>query len=607
MCLHVNCRHMTKTKTQKLRAKLAKKVVVKNPIKKLEKAIGKAVTVKGSGDYRPTKFARVKGKGDYSSTLGNVGRLVGGLGDLGSSLFSAITGSGDYKSKARVMHDRIKTAGDWAEAVQQELSPGIANAGSMQMGAMNVQFNGGAPRVRHREFITKVNGTTAFSTTPYRIQPGLQGVNTLFPWGSSVSNCFQQYKLHGMILEYVSTSSDFTSNTGLGSVMMSTLYDATATPLSTQLSINNNEFTTTEKPTLNFIHPLELATEASPVVVRYIRNSNSVQGSSTDDRLDDVGLFQISTVGMPNDGQPIGELWATYDIELLKPNLPDLHLGTTWVAQFQLDGATGATTAPVVSYNENNSLPATVTFGANSTVATVQMPVNYNGSYLVATSVAVSGDVNITGSSSFGAAGTDITGLNLFQAYPGAATIPQPMQSLTLTQAGSPTTQSLALMLASFSTIAENAGENEFTLNFLTSAAGGATPHLVGTIMIIPLDNDFSGPLDLFTNGRVSSLKMAHELFRLKELFEQLVKNPAVLSVPQPEAPSDTNVSLPYVLDPSETAYVIEPSKLVSSLTQAQRDELRRVLVQEDYISVTPSAGTSSSAPSKLTSSVGGK
>jgi len=64
---------MTKTKTQKLRAKLAKAPAKKvaKAVKKVEaKILSAPVVVKGSGDYRPTRFARIRGKGDYASTLG---------------------------------------------------------------------------------------------------------------------------------------------------------------------------------------------------------------------------------------------------------------------------------------------------------------------------------------------------------------------------------------------------------------------------------------------------------------------------------------------------------------------------------------------------------
>jgi hypothetical protein len=161
--------------------------------------------------------------------------------------------------------------------------------------------------------------------------------------------------------------------------MMSTLYDAEQAPLAGQIAIDNHEFTTSDTPDHTFIHPIECASKESPLTIRYVQSSNSPQ-LNDDERFNDVGIFQISTIGMPAaaDGQPVGELWATYDITFLKPALPDIHAGTS--ALFNLvGGATGellVSAAGQALWDESGSYPVTVIDNT-----TLQLPVSYAGTY----------------------------------------------------------------------------------------------------------------------------------------------------------------------------------------------------------------------------------
>jgi hypothetical protein len=330
---------------------------------------------------------------------------VGGIVDAGKSIFDLITGSGDYRARAR------------AANMTHAANGGVTNLGSLNMGAMNVEFgNTGPPRVRHREFIGTVLGSVAFATTTYRIQPGLRGASVLFPWGSSVANCFEQYVLRGMILEYKTRSTNYSASVELGTVMMSTVYDSEASPLASQIAIDNHEFTTADTPDKTFIHPIECASAESPTTVRYVQASNT-SGGTDDERFNDVGIFQISTIGMPSsaDGVVVGELWASYDIEFLKPALPDIHAGTA----FLMNSVQTAAAAPVFQtgatntclYDQQSSYPVTSS-GPN----TLQLPIGYSGTYLLSWTVTYNA---ATGATGFSAPypmswGTDITPLNGF-------------------------------------------------------------------------------------------------------------------------------------------------------------------------------------------------
>lgn len=326
----------------------------------------KMLKLKGSGDY---ELGQTMG-GLAGSALGPVGRIVGtavgGLIHKGISKFGQLLGFGDYRERTAAANTLYKSG-----------------TYPMKMGAMNVQFNGGPPRIQHREYIGNVLSSVGFTTKVYRIQPGLTGPDVLFPWLSQVAGNFQQYALKGCILEYVSTSSEYTVNTALGSVMMSTVYDAEGKVLTTQSAVDNNEYTTIDKPSNSFIHPLECDPRLNPISVRYVRTGNSTT-TAVDDRFADVGLFQVSTVGQPTAGAVIGEIWCTYDIELMKPQLVSPSVGSSWMCSYTSTPTYAFSSAPAwffdnTTINAGSSLPVTAALNSNS----ITLPVGYDGNFLV--------------------------------------------------------------------------------------------------------------------------------------------------------------------------------------------------------------------------------
>ena len=207
------------------------------------KQVVNSAVMKGRGDYRPTVFNKTKGRGDYFTDAGSkVGSHIGkALGKAGGSLvssllspFTSILGMGDYRTNGpniNSLYDREPGTALPVSHPDQIAKRVGGNPNPLNMGANSVSFGGGHPRVTHREFIGPVlSGGANFATKVYPIQPGLRGVDVLFPWGSSVANCFQQYRLLGGIMEFKSTSTDYAATTVLGTVAMSTVYDAGASP-----------------------------------------------------------------------------------------------------------------------------------------------------------------------------------------------------------------------------------------------------------------------------------------------------------------------------------------------------------------------------------------
>lgn len=514
-------------------------------VTKKKGAKAKIQTVAGRGDYRPTAFARTRGRGDYisdagasvGSSLGKfLGEKAGGLLSSVASPFLKLVGMGDYRAegpKHNSLYERNREAPVSHSGQLSSLVGG--NPNPMNMGACSVQFGAKAPRVTHREYIGPVYGGTGFITRTYRIQPGLSGPLSMFPWGSSIAKCFQQYRLCGMILEYKSTSTNYAAGTALGTVMMSTLYDAEATPLATVAEVDNNDFTTSDAPSNSFIHPIECASDKNTVDVRYVRTSNGTS-LSTDDRLSDVGVFQLSTNGLTAASNvQIGELWCSYDIEFLKPALVDQHLGTTFQATGSstiMSGTHNVFPNPVV--DPENSLAVTVS--ANS----ITLPAGYNGNYLVTYSVSTS-----TQFSTFqlNSVGSDITPLLLFDSPSGVAT----------SSGGAAGLGSSSLKYAySMSTIANNTPAANNTINF-SNVVLMSSGSIFWTLIITPLDNDITSYTD---RARAMLAKMPDEAFlrtylrclgsdALRRVHEEAYEDIECESGLRPDSPRPTSASAP--------------------------------------------------------------
>ena len=283
----------SKTKAQisaelkKLRAAYKKKAASKPAYKR-------SYAKKKSSD---SGLASALGGAIGSVVAGAPGRAVGSLvGKGASALMQKVFGSGDY----------------------------VVTSNSLVKGMDPPSFSkdGRGTIVRHREFISDVSGGTLFNSTIYPIQPG---VKSSFPWLSQIAANYEEYIIRGMIFEFKSTSANAlnSTNTALGTVIMATRYNVLMPAFTNKVEMENYQYVTTVKPSESAMHPIECAVGESPLHVLYTRTGDTVIG---DKRMYDLGNFQISTVGMQASAV-IGELWVTYDIELLKPRLSSVSTG----------------------------------------------------------------------------------------------------------------------------------------------------------------------------------------------------------------------------------------------------------------------------------------
>lgn len=234
---------------------------------------------------------KVKGKGGFfESAGGSVGKF---LGEKAGTLLSSIFGMGDYT----INNNSLLNANN---------PPVLMNSTSGTI-------------IRHREYVGDVLSSNAFTINTYPINVG---VSTTFPWCAGPAQSFEQYRLRGCIFEYKSLSGRAlnSTNSALGTVIMATEYDSTKPSFTDKRSMENYTYSTSCDPGVDAMHPVECANDVTPLGTMYVRNSGQIV--DTDLRFSDIGKFQIATVGMQASGFICGELWVTYEVELLKPRLP---------------------------------------------------------------------------------------------------------------------------------------------------------------------------------------------------------------------------------------------------------------------------------------------
>lgn len=288
----------------------------------------KAVT--GRGAYKPLP-RRVRGQGAYvPEKYSNKDLAKEAAGRAVGFVWDKLFGSGAYAPSGFAVK---------SNSFMNEIT---AN-GPPQVWATGAE----AFTLRHREYLGEVTTSDVarqFNLNSYDINPGQ---SALLPWGSQIANQFQQYRPKGMLFEFISTSSDAIASStdlALGTVIMATNYNSADAEFSSKQQMLQTEFCSQGKPSQCILHPIECKPSLTSIDTLYMRAGTVPSGQ--DQRLFDLGKFQIATQGFQGTNVVIGELWVTYEIELLKPIqsdgssvlLGDFYQGTTGITTSKLLG-----------------------------------------------------------------------------------------------------------------------------------------------------------------------------------------------------------------------------------------------------------------------------
>lgn len=310
-------------------------------------------------------------KSQEVTRLGSALRALGGMGGaaIGGLFGQPLAGSGLGTGLGATLSKWLGS-GDY-KISQNSIVRGAMN-GSDSIPAMH--NTGQSITVRHKEFLTEVRGSMAFSVQRFfLLQPGDK--NT-FPWLSGIAGQFQQYRIKGMVFHYVPTSGYAVSgaNPAIGSVMIQTSYRANDSDPASKVELLNEYWASESAPSQAFCHPIECAPSENPFSIHYVRNQPVPTSDSP--LMYDMGKTFVATSGMPGDNNVVGDLWVTYEIELSKPVV--VSSITSPLDAFQL-----AAVAPV----NTNWFGGAQTFGGRlgitANVNTITFPHGSVGSYNV--------------------------------------------------------------------------------------------------------------------------------------------------------------------------------------------------------------------------------
>lgn len=279
---------------------------------------------------------------------------LGSIIKWGAANIPKIFGQGDYAISSNSI-----ISGDFKSGQVPEFSQ---MGGSMR-----------SVRISHREFIQDVQSSTAFVNASYAINPANSG---LFPWLSGMTQNFQEYRFHGLVVYFKSTSSDAlnSTNTALGTVIMSTDYNAAAKPFASKQAAENAEFTISGRPSCDLAHGIEC--DPSQLVQQghlYISPlGNGLVPTGEDIKTYNMGNFQFMTQGSQATAT-IGELWVSYDVELIKP-IDNLQLNRAACDHFQLFNICDSSSSHLFGANPNfqvlNGIGCTIVSGASASTIT---------------------------------------------------------------------------------------------------------------------------------------------------------------------------------------------------------------------------------------------
>lgn len=178
--------------------------------------------------------------------------------------------------------------------------------------AITMARDGTSCRIRHRELVGSVVGTTVFTVSnPFRLNPGLVAS---FPWLSTIANSWEQYKFHRLRMIYTTRTATSTP----GNFIMAVDYDAAdAAPANEQI-ICAYQDSTADAPWKDNCLEMRPPSLAGGQLRHFIRNAPLP--ANLDIKTYDCGNFWYATVDGSATGW--GRLWIEYDVEFYVPQLP---------------------------------------------------------------------------------------------------------------------------------------------------------------------------------------------------------------------------------------------------------------------------------------------
>lgn len=245
-------------------------------------------------------------------------------GRIGSKLGAA---AGDYAQNfASKQFKRFK---NWTGFGDYRIASNSLVTGQMSPSSEPIiQTRGRSTTVMYREYLGDVSThptvVGAFNAITYPVNPGNAGT---FPWLSNIALQYEQYKPKGILFEFRSTATDTTTNASLGSIMMSSEYDAKDQNPDSKAQMLMSAYSSETKMTNGLLHGIECDPEELQRNIFYVRPIQSELVLSAEDQMDyEVCRTTIATQGggLPA-GQSVGSLWIHYEFEFFKEQINEVN------------------------------------------------------------------------------------------------------------------------------------------------------------------------------------------------------------------------------------------------------------------------------------------
>lgn len=243
-------------------------------------------------------------------------RLGGYLSRVGGQLGDRVTRKGNKMVSSAAKKFRSFTGlGDYKVSYNSL----VTGAGGNQLAASAV---GRALVISNKEYLgdLSVHPTTvgAFNATSYVINPGNI---TTFPWLNVLALQYDQYKPMGIVFEFRTTTTDSTTNSAIGSIIMATEYDVQDAAFGSKQDMLNSAYSNESKMSEDCVHGLECDPAELSRKIFFIRKSGT-QLNTLDIRDYDMARFTIATQGGSlTAGTIIGSLYVHYEFAFYKEQL----------------------------------------------------------------------------------------------------------------------------------------------------------------------------------------------------------------------------------------------------------------------------------------------
>lgn len=274
-------------------------------------------------------------------------------GDALAARLSRIIGGGDYEaSNAPVCNSLFK--------------------GSRDIGSPT--FGSAAIRLRFREYLGEVyNGPTAggFNASSYPINPGLR---SSFPYLGQIACNYEQYHVHGLVYEFVSSVSPYSATSNMGTVVMTHMSNPDRSTYGSKFEMENSENAVSARVDKSIVYGIEcegFRTEGLAV------RENTVPGTLLPY---DHGTLVVATQSPLAPSAVLGELWVTYDVSLSHPRISPVGFGYAHLQLAFVD--TGGTTMCNASATvKADTLRAGVSWVPGSTAGIIKFAGTNSGEY----------------------------------------------------------------------------------------------------------------------------------------------------------------------------------------------------------------------------------